>query len=374
MSQETDEAKLNAFTDSLKANLLGDVSIPIEVSEEKKALGEFESAQPFSETRTLEKKEEAPPNPQKAQEEADRLRFRRGYRKPSLDDSYVQELALSKRALEERLEYNAQFHQAELARLQAEVAKKEKIAQELEDHALKVKEEYLVSGLIQAKEAGNYAAEAKIQKALSAVHADLSTSDLRYKAQSQKDQSYAQPYNPPPPPQIEQQAPRRPEFEAWLESNPWFEPESPDYNPELVQEVMGHAANLNKHLQIRGLSEHIDSAEYYKVLDTFMKQKYDLRDQEDPQETRRTASLVAPVQRQASPPSGHVSVTGKSAIYLDADQREIALARKKTHANGTPYTPHELLQYHAQLVSRLQEHDKVYGIQPNQYKTTLKFG
>ncbi len=379
MSAESDQAKLDEFAQSFKSNLL-DMTAPLDVetTPEEKGLESFETAKPYPEDSASSASMTAQ-DAQDAQEQADKKKHRRGNRAPtSVDPSVLYDLASTNQALNQRLEYDHHFYQNELGRLQAEVDAKERKARELEQNALKVKEDYLVKALASAKAEGDYETEAQIQRSLSAIHAELSTVGLKDAQFHSQGQPYYERYSPPPPVIEAPPPPLRNEYVDWLEANPWFSPDSPEYNPELAEEVMGYAKELNKHLQIRGMSNTIDTADYYRTLDQIIQNKYDL--QEDTGErmsqipSSKQSSRVAPVHRQASLSTDRISVNGKRPIYLDADEREIALSRKKTHSNGTPYTPHELLQYHAQLKARLDEHDKAYGIKPNHYKTTLRFG
>ncbi len=374
-----DQQKLQDFENGMKQTLFEAGSIDDkstgEQFPEESGLNTFESAEPYREEK-LTSSEDA----QVAQEKADKIRYKRGSRLGALNNQ-ISELMHANQELSQKLDYNTQFFSQELERVAKEKDREAKKAHEIEKHSLQVKKDYLVNALIEAKEVGDYKAEAKIQESLMKLQVDLSTADLRIPAR-ESPTAYVERYKPPV---VEKATPLRAEYAEWLESNPWFSKDSPHYNPDLAQEAIDGARELNKYLQLNKLTHMIDTKDYYEAIDDLVKSKYNVSkespgermdDEELPEDMPRnkTARMVAPVNRLGQGTADRVPVSGGGTVYLSADEKEMALSRKKTHPNGTPYSDKELLQYQAQLLQKLAIHDKQYGIPNNPHKTTLRFG
>lgn len=372
-----DQQKLQDFESGMKQTLFEAGSIdgttPVEVSTEESGLNTFESAEPYREEK-LTSSEDA----QAAQEKADKVRYKRGSRLGALNNQ-ISELMHANQELSQKLDYNTKFFSQELDRVAREKEREAKKAHEIEKHSLKVKKDYLINALVEAKEVGDYKAEAKIQDSLMKLQVDLSTADLRA-PQREDPSAYVERYRPPV---VEKAAPLRAEYAEWLENNPWFSEDSPHYNADLAREAIDGARELNKYLQLNKMTHLIDTADYYEALDDLVKSKYNVASQSeriDDEELiedmprNKTARIVAPVNRSGQGTADRIPVSGGGTVYLSADEKEMALSRKKTHANGTPYSEKELLQYQAQLLQKLAIHDKQYGIPNNPHKTTLRFG
>lgn len=369
-----DQQKLQDFESGMKQTLFEGGSLDNkESSPEESALEKFESAEPYDTNATESlSSDEA----QIQQEKADKVRYKRGSRLGALNNQ-IAELMHANKELTQKLEYNTEFFTKEISRVAEEKERAAKKAYEVEKHSLNVKKDYLINALIEAKEVGDYKAEAKIQESLMKLQVDLSTADLRA-PQKEDPSAFAERYRPPV---IEKEKPLRAEYAEWLEENPWFEKTSPHYNADLAQEAIDAARELNKHLQLNKMTHLIDTAEYYKSIDEIVKSKYQVnRDSDDDNHDevisapRNKAGRVAPVSRMSEGTSEKISTGSGNYILLTQEEREMALAQKKTHPNGVPYSERELLQHRAQLKQRLAEHDKIYGISNNPHKTTLKFG
>lgn len=376
--QTADQQKLQDFETGMKQTLFEagalDGSTPVEVSAEENALGNFESAEPYK-GESLSSDEA-----QVAQEKADKVRYKRGSRLGALNNQ-ISELMHANQELAQKLDYNTKFFSEELERVAREKDREARKAHEIEKHSLKVKKDYLVNALIEAKEVGDYKAEAKIQESLMKLQVDLSTADLRAPSRANPS-AYVERYNPPA---VEKSAPIREEYAEWLDNNPWFSKDSPHYNPDLAQEAIDGARELNKYLQLNQMTHMIDTKDYYDALDDLVKSKYNINESRgnrvnDDEEIledfprNKAARVVAPVNRSGQGTADRIPVSGGATVYLSAEEKEMALAQKKTHPNGTPYSEKELLQHRAQLKQRLAEHDKQYGIPNNPHKTTLRFG
>ena len=118
-----------------------------------------------------------------------------------------------------------------------------------------------------------------------------------------------------------------PRTKAWVDSNPWFVPSNPDYDPELAVEAQAFAKKLEIRAQREGNAAFIGSDEYFNQINEHMARTYpDLFELEEapaqkkvpPMASRQT---VAPVQRQAAA----MQQPKKSGVVkLTREQREFA--------------------------------------------------
>jgi hypothetical protein len=177
--------------------------------------------------------------------------------------------------------------------------------------------------LIEAKSLGDYEKEVDATERMAKLQADLSTVQ-NYKANVARQVQQT-------PQQAPQQAPQarvEPRTAAWVEQNTWFNPQSADYDPDMAIDTQAFARKLEIRLQREGRANEVGSAEYFDVIDEYVRQNYpDAFDDAPAQPTRRMPAMkasrdVAPVGRQSAPMQSKPKAGNK--VRLSGEQREMA--------------------------------------------------
>lgn len=155
-----------------------------------------------------------------------------------------------------------------------------------------------------------------------------------------------------PDPQRQQQpqaeAQLHPDTQAWVDANPWFQPGSDDFDPNMHNAAARYGALLEVEYAQEGRAAAVGSAEYFAQIDTYMRSRFpDAYGDDDGGEPAPPAPpprpRTPPMARRQEPvaastktlPNGAILKTmpnGKRSITLDAEQRTFA---RNLWKNGT---------------------------------------
>ena len=83
-------------------------------------------------------------------------------------------------------------------------------------------------------------------------------------------------------------------FTQWVSKNPWANPKSSKYSPELDAELFGISEDLDKTLRFNGKDDLIGTPEYFDSLSFAMEQKYGLKNTTQPSAPRQQAYMSKP--------------------------------------------------------------------------------
>ena len=220
--------------------------------------------------------EEAPP--QRAQP-SDNQRNEKGHRKrKNLKDKFDIILAdnHAKTAQNQHLLAVLQEQERRLEEAQAKAEQNAHYSNVYYEQSLENDEKRILTELENAKESGDIKKEVYMQQQLAEIAAQRQTqllSKTLYKQQQPAPVNYQDPsyYQPQ---QAYQQAPANEYYEDFLEENPWADPNSPEYDSNLRQEVSDYAAELDKNLKFKGQGSMIGTPEYYGALNNIMNERY----------------------------------------------------------------------------------------------------
>lgn len=210
-----------------------------------------------------------------------------------------------------------QEQERRLAEQQALLEQSEQYKNTYYENNLQTRESAILNELKTAKEEGDIDKEIALSKELAKIAADQSTYGL-YKSQLRNQSSYDQQNIYPQPtfgsdlkyqnqdpnylPQQTYEEPYNEAYDAWLEKNPWADPESRNFSPRLVEEANKLVSELDDMLRYNGDSDRIGTSDYYNTIDNLMSERYGIRKQEQrPRESQESQySNVAPVSRNGS--------------------------------------------------------------------------
>lgn len=270
-------------------------------------------------------------------------------------ENRIQELSRRAQEAERRYEEaNARAAQEAALRAESDRAMMAHYEQRLTREATAVKAQ-----LQEAISVGDTAQQVELQTQLFQLQSDISGVES-WKQQQAAAQAEAA-ANPPVRDNV-REAQQTPQLEAttarWIQSNSWFQPQSPDFDPEMHEEATGFAQTLERRLRRAGRADEIGGVEYFKKIDQHIREEFaDAFEDDDeepapaprkatPQMSRNTT--VAPVSR-----AGQPSASGKQSrtVTLSADERRMAHTMADSgaykHPNGKRMTHAEAEKYHA---------------------------
>lgn len=162
-------------------------------------------------------------------------------------------------------------------------------------------------------------------------------------------------------PQVQQQVqnedkPAAPKLEPrtaqWIQKNAWFQPQSPDFDPEMHEEATLYARRVERRYRSEGRDDEIGSVDYFTEIDRHMRKEFPDAFSNVATFSKKAPPMardsnVAPVQRGAP---GQPSKNSKS-VRLTADQRRMAHQLAQSGAirkpNGGRMTELEAEKYYA---------------------------
>jgi hypothetical protein len=129
----------------------------------------------------------------------------------------------------------------------------------------------------------------------------------------------------PVQPKTGSQATLEPRTASWIQKNEWFQPQSPEFDPEMHEEATLYARRIERRYRAEGRDDEIGGVDYFTEIDRHMRKEYPDAFSAVSSPSKRTPPMsrdsnVAPVQRSAPNQQGKNSKT----IRLSADQRRMA--------------------------------------------------
>lgn len=126
-------------------------------------------------------------------------------------------------------------------------------------------------------------------------------------------------------PQPAQQPSLEPRTAGWIQKNEWFQPQSPEFDPEMHEEATLYARRIERRYRSEGRDSEIGGVDYFTEIDRHMRKEFPDAFSSVATPSKKAPPMardsnVAPVQRSAP---GQPSKNSKS-IRLTADQRRMA--------------------------------------------------
>lgn len=304
--------------------------------EEDGAEDEAEEAEPEDEDQDEEEEEEEEPRPRKRDAE------RR-----------IAELARRAQEAERRAqETEARLRQEAALRQQSDIAMMTHYEQRLRGEA-----NVVLSQIEEASNMGDARKQAELQAKFNQIQSDLSGVDAwRREAEAQLLQAQAQPVPQPQQPQQQQksQVTLEPRTRDWIEKNTWFQPQSPDFDPEMHEEATLYARRVERRYKAEGRADEIGSASYFKEIDRHMRSEFSDSFSDKPTPKKATPKMkrdttVAPVARSGGGEGAPVKRTAKVSLSPAERQfaRNMAASGAYRKPNGQRMTDAEAERYHA---------------------------
>lgn len=329
---ETEDVEIEITEEDLEA-MPGD--FPDDVIEEEGS--EQEEPQEEEEQQEEEQQEEA------AEEEEEAPRPKRSA------DRRIAELARKAAEAERRAqEVEARLAQAEQLRQQSDMAMMTHYEQRLIGQSQVIKQQ-----LIDAHSIGDSERIVELQGEYYKLQSDLNSIE-NWKAQQELTQPQPKQAVQPQPQPEQRQQPQptlEPRTADWIQRNTWFQPNSPDFDPEMHEEATIHARRIERRYRAEGREDEIGGVEYFTEIDRIMQREFPDAFSERATPTKKVPPMsresnVAPVQRSAAPgqPSKKATV-GK----LSANERTLARSMNASGAfpkiNGVRMTDEQAEKY-----------------------------
>ena len=126
-------------------------------------------------------------------------------------------------------------------------------------------------------------------------------------------------------PKAQPQPSLEPRTAGWIQKNEWFQPQSPEFDPEMHEEATLYARRIERRYRSEGRDDEIGGIDYFTEIDRHMRKEYPDAFSTVSTPSKRTPPMsresnVAPVQRSAPNQQGKSAKT----IRLSADQRRMA--------------------------------------------------
>lgn len=346
MDTENESQELPMFEDGPTED------VEIEITEEDlgENLDDFEDVD-----QEEEPEQEAEDEPEEGEPEVDEVEEEEEEVKPKRRRSSENRIAeLARRAAE--AERRAQEAEARVAqeselRQQSDVAMMTHYEQRLKRDA-----DYVKAQLQDAISIGDTEQQVELQSRLFQLQSELSGVDGWKQQQAAAQQAAAQQPKPEAQKENEQrQVSLEPRTAQWIQRNTWFQPKSPDFDPEMHEEATLYAKRIERRLRADGREDEIGSADYFKQIDQHIRTEFadafdDVKPVKKAAPPMRRDGNVAAVNRTA--PDGS-SVKSK-VVRLSADQRRIAHNMADSGAykkpNGQRMTHAEAEKYHASFI------------------------
>jgi hypothetical protein len=128
-----------------------------------------------------------------------------------------------------------------------------------------------------------------------------------------------------------------PRTAGWIQKNEWFQPQSPEFDPEMHEEATLYARRIERRYRSEGRNDEIGGIDYFTEIDRHMRKEYPDAFSAVSTPSKRTPPMsrdsnVAPVQRNAPNQQGKNSKT----IRLSSDQRRMAHQLAQSGAIRSP--------------------------------------
>ena len=143
-----------------------------------------------------------------------------------------------------------------------------------------------------------------------------------------------------------------PRTAQWIQNNPWFQPQSADFDPEMHEEATLYARRVERRYRAEGRGDDIGSLEYFTEIDRHMRREFPDAFSEVSTPSKKSPpmgrdSKLAPVHNSGAPGQQKNSKT----VRLTADQRRMAHQLAQSGAikkpNGSRMTEIEAEKHYA---------------------------
>ncbi len=309
----------------------------VEEAEEESEEYEPEEAEAEDDPEGEEEEEEEEPRPRKRDAE-----------------KRIAELARRAQEAERRAqEIEARLQQEAALRQQSDIAMMTHYEQRLKGDA-----NVLRTQLQEAITMGDTEKQIDLQTRLLQVQQDLSGVDAwRKEAEANLIQLQENQAQPKAEPQQQQQVTLEPRTKDWIEKNTWFQPQSPDFDPELHEEATIYARRIERRYKAEGRADEIGSSAYFKEIDRHMREEFPdvFQSQSTPKKAApkmKRDNTVAPVARSGGGEAAPVKRTAKVSLSPAERQfaRNMAASGAYRKPNGQRMTDAEAERYHAAFI------------------------
>lgn len=308
-----------------------------EAEEEESEEYEPEEAEAEDDIEAEEEEEEEEPRPRKRDAE-----------------KRIAELARRAQEAERRAqEVEARLQQEAALRQQSDIAMMTHYEQRLIGEANSI-----LGRIEEAATMGDVRKQAELQAEYNKIQSDLSGVDAwRKEAEANLIQLQERRAQPQAEPQPQQQITLEPRTKGWIEKNTWFQPQSPDFDPELHEEATIYARRIERRYKAEGRADEIGSASYFKEIDRHMREEFPdvFQGQSTPKKAApkmKRDNTVAPVARSGGGEAAPVKRTAK--VSLSPAERQFARNMNASGAypkvSGRRMTDVEAEKYYAAYV------------------------
>lgn len=339
----TDSVELELDDDDVGGNLadyLEEFEEEGEIAEDEEVSEEEDDSE--DEPEEAEAEDDDQVEPEEEEEEEPRPRKRDAERR-------ISELSRRAQEAEQRAqEIEARLQQESALRQQSDLAMMTHYEQRLRGDA-----NVVLGQIEEAISMGDGRKQAELQAQFNQLQNDLSGIDAWRKDAEAKMAEAQRAPEPKPQTQQQQQVTLEPRTRDWIEKNPWFQPQSADFDAEMHEEATMFARRLERRFKADGRADEIGSSSYFKEIDKHMRAEFGdaIPDRSAPKKATpkmKRENTVAPVVRSG----GSDSPTKRTAkVSLSPAERQFARNMAASGAykkpNGQRMTDAEAERYHA---------------------------
>lgn len=338
----TDSVELELDDDDVGGNLadyLEEFEEEGEIAEDEEASEEEDDSE--DEPEEAEAEDDDQVEPEEEEEEEPRPRKRDAERR-------ISELSRRAQEAEQRAqEIEARLQQESALRQQSDLAMMTHYEQRLRGDA-----NVVLGQIEEAISMGDGRKQAELQAQFNQLQNDLSGIDA-WRKDAEAKMAEAQQAPAQPEPKQQQQVTLEPRTRDWIEKNPWFQPQSADFDAEMHEEATMFARRLERRFKADGRADEIGSSSYFKEIDKHMRAEFAdaIPDRSAPKKATpkmKRENTVAPVVRSG----GSDSPTKRTAkVSLSPAERQFARNMAASGAykkpNGQRMSDAEAERYHA---------------------------
>lgn len=155
---------------------------------------------------------------------------------------------------------------------------------------------------------------------------------------------------PQPQPQGRPQVVYKPDTKAWIDSNPWFQVDHEDYDPEMHSEAVQYAKVLESQYKRAGRASEIGGKDYFAKIDEHVRREFPEAFEDEPTPQRKLpptsgggGAVLAPGRTSAG--GSESRATRTTRVELSAAERQIAHSMASSgaikNADGSRMTPQQ---------------------------------
>lgn len=223
------------------------------------------------------------------------------------------------------------------------------------EHRLKSDAMTLLGQIEEAATMGDIRKQAELQAQYNQLQNDLSGIDAwKKEAEAKIVEAQKQPAQRPAQQPAQQNVSLQPRTRDWIEKNTWFQPQSPDFDPEMHEEATIYARRIERRYKAEGRADEIGSAAYFKEIDRHVRTEFPDAFDDKPAPKKATPKMkrdttVAPVTRSGGGEGAPAKRTAKVTLSPAERQfaRNMAASGAYRKPNGQRMTDAEAEKYHA---------------------------